>query len=57
LIQWFQDGNLLPKRIAWEIILGAYGHMKEEPSLVDVPIPAGQTVNVMYVSSPPHVCC
>lgn len=58
LIEWFRGrdltkgGNVLPKRIAWEIILGAYGHMREESSLVDVPIPKGQTVNVMCVSFP-----
>ncbi|GAA6043581.1 hypothetical protein JCM8097_005264 [Rhodosporidiobolus ruineniae] len=47
LIEWFKEGNLIPRRIAWEIILGAYEHLRNEESLVDVSIPEGQTVNVI----------
>lgn len=48
MIEWFKDGNLIPRRVAWEIILGAYNILKEEETLVDIDIPEGQTVNVMY---------
>ncbi|GAA5917451.1 hypothetical protein JCM6882_006473 [Rhodosporidiobolus microsporus] len=47
MIEWFKDGNLIPRRVAWEIILGAYNILKEEETLVDVDIPEGQTVNVI----------
>ncbi|GAA5848786.1 hypothetical protein JCM8547_006345 [Rhodosporidiobolus lusitaniae] len=47
MMQWFKNGHLIPRRIAQEIILGAYNIFKEEETLVDVPIPEGQTVNVI----------
>ncbi|GAA5825213.1 hypothetical protein JCM11251_006147 [Rhodosporidiobolus azoricus] len=47
MISWFKDGNLIPRRVAWEVILGAYNILKEEETLVDVDIPEGQTVNVI----------
>lgn len=46
LIEWFKDGNVIPRRIAWQIVLGAYEQLKQEPSLVDVTIPEGETINV-----------
>jgi serine/threonine-protein phosphatase 5 len=46
MMDWFKDGNVLPRRIAWEIILGAYNVLKEEETLVDVEIPADQTIDV-----------
>lgn len=46
MIQWFKDGHLIPKRISWQILLGAYDALREEESLVDVLIPEGQTVDV-----------
>ncbi|GAA5871040.1 hypothetical protein JCM1840_007576 [Sporobolomyces johnsonii] len=47
MMQWFKDGNVLPRRLAWQIILGAYDVLKEEETLVDVEIPEGQTINVI----------
>ncbi|GAA6006865.1 PP5 family serine/threonine-protein phosphatase [Rhodotorula paludigena] len=47
MISHFKDGKLLPKRIAWQILLGAYEILKEEESMVDVSIPEGQTVDVI----------
>ncbi|GAA5961652.1 hypothetical protein JCM21900_004629 [Sporobolomyces salmonicolor] len=47
MMQWFKDSNVLPRRLAWQIILGAYDVLKEEETLVDVEIPEGQTINVI----------
>jgi len=46
MVAHFKAGKLLPKRIVWQILLGAYNVLKEEETLVDVPIPEGQTVDV-----------
>jgi serine/threonine-protein phosphatase 5 len=46
LIDWFKDGNIIPRRLAWEICLGAQGVLASEPTLVDVSIPVGETINV-----------
>lgn len=46
MIEWFKDGNVIPRRIAWQIVLGAYEILKKEPSLVDAHIPEGETINV-----------
>lgn len=46
MVQWFKDGQVVPRRTAWQILLGAFDVLKEEPTLVDVPIPEGQTVDV-----------
>lgn len=42
LLDWFKEGKVIPRRLAWQIVLGAYDILREEPTLVDVPIPAGQ---------------
>ncbi|GAA5952624.1 hypothetical protein JCM3765_002225 [Sporobolomyces pararoseus] len=47
LLDWFKEGNVLPRRIAWLIILGAYEVLKEEESMVEVEIPADQTIDVI----------
>ncbi|KAK4054960.1 Palmitoyl-protein thioesterase 1 [Microbotryomycetes sp. JL221] len=47
MIEWFKEGNVIPRRIAWQIVLGAYEKLKEEASLVDVTIPEGETINVI----------
>lgn len=46
LIEWFKSGKLIPRRVAWEIVLGAHKILKNEPTLVDVDIPEGQTINM-----------
>lgn len=38
LKNWFKEGKLIPRRLAWEIVLGAFEVLKEENSLVEVRI-------------------
>ena len=47
MIAWFKEGKTLPKRYVWEIVLGAYEAFASEPSLVDVPVPEGTTIDVI----------
>lgn len=47
MIQWFKDGKSIPRRYAWEILLGAHSHFEKEESLVDVNIPEGQTIDII----------
>jgi len=47
IIQWFKDGKALPRRYAWEIILGAHDHFVKEESLVDVKIENDVTIDVI----------
>lgn len=47
MIQWFKDGKTLPRRYAWEIILGAYDHFVKEESLVDVKVEKDATIDVI----------
>lgn len=46
LIDWFKSGKVLPRRIAWQIVLGAQEQLEKEATLVDVRIPEGETINV-----------
>ncbi|GAA5992906.1 hypothetical protein JCM10908_001399 [Rhodotorula pacifica] len=47
MVQWFKDGQIIPRRTAWQILLGAFDVLRQEETLVDVPIPEGQTVDVI----------
>ncbi|KAM5532863.1 hypothetical protein V8D89_013504 [Ganoderma adspersum] len=47
MIQLFKDGKSIPRRYAWEILLGAHSYFEKEESLVDVVIPDGQTIDVI----------
>ncbi|KAF8210494.1 Metallo-dependent phosphatase-like protein [Mycena galopus ATCC 62051] len=47
MIQWFKDGKTLPKRIVWEIVLGAHEHFSKEESLVKVDLEDGVTCDVI----------
>jgi serine/threonine-protein phosphatase 5 len=47
MIQWFKDGKTLPRRYAWEIVLGAHDHFVKEESLVYVNIEKGVTLDVI----------
>lgn len=47
LIEWFKSGKVLPRRIAWQIVLGAQSILLNESTLVDVGIPVGQTISVI----------
>ena len=47
MLQWFKDGKALPKRYAWEIVIGAHDHFVKEESLVNVEIEEGVTCDVI----------
>lgn len=47
MIQWFKDGKTLPKRYAWEIVIGAHDQFVKEESLVNVDIEEGVTCDVI----------
>jgi serine/threonine-protein phosphatase 5 len=47
MITWFKSGKNLPRRYAWEIILGAYSHFVKEESLVNLDIKEGTTCDVI----------
>ncbi|BGP17335.1 hypothetical protein JCM10213_007549 [Rhodosporidiobolus nylandii] len=53
LLAYFKEGKLVPRRVAWEICLGAYERLREEESLVEVEVPEGETVNVIGTPSRP----
>ncbi|SCZ95325.1 BZ3500_MvSof-1268-A1-R1_Chr11-2g03434 [Microbotryum saponariae] len=57
LIEWFRKGETIPKRLAWQIVLGAYEKLKEEKSLVKVTIPQGETMNVYGAPLHPQSFC
>jgi len=44
---WFKDGKTIARRHAWEIVLGAYDALSQEPSLVDVTIPEGEVADIV----------
>jgi serine/threonine-protein phosphatase 5 len=47
MIQWYKAGKTLPRRYAWEIILGAHDHFVKEESLVDVKVENDVTITVI----------
>ncbi|KAH9083732.1 phosphoprotein phosphatase [Lactarius deliciosus] len=47
MMQWFKDGKALPRRYAWEIVLGAHDHFAKEESLVDVKVDKEVTIDVI----------
>jgi serine/threonine-protein phosphatase 5 len=47
MIQWFKDGKTLPRRYAWEIVIGAHDHFVKEESLVPVNIEKDVTIDVI----------
>lgn len=47
MIQYFKDGKRLPRRYAWQIILGAIRALKQEPTVVDYHIAQGTTIDVI----------
>ncbi|OJA13066.1 hypothetical protein AZE42_01901 [Rhizopogon vesiculosus] len=47
MIDWFKSGKNLPRRYAWEIILGAYSHFVKEESLVNLDVQEGMTCDVI----------
>ena len=47
MIKLFKDGKALPKRYVWEIALGAYSVFEKEPSLVELAVESGRSVDVI----------
>lgn len=47
MMKLFKDGNALPKRFVWEIVLGAYSVFEKEPSLVELKLESGKSVDVI----------
>jgi serine/threonine-protein phosphatase 5 len=47
MMKLFKDGKALPKRYVWEIALGAYSVFEKEPSLVEVTLESGRSVDVI----------
>lgn len=47
MIEWFKAGKNLPRRYAWEIILGACSHFVKEESLVNLDLQDGVTCDVI----------
>ena len=47
MIQSFKKGGKVPKRVAWEIILGCREVVERERSLVEVSVPEGVTCDVV----------
>jgi serine/threonine-protein phosphatase 5 len=47
MIEWFKADKTLPRRIAWEIILGAHEHFKNENTLESIDIQKGMTCDVI----------
>ena len=47
MIEGFKNGGNIPKRVAWEIVLGVKALVDAERSLVEVTIPQGSTCEVI----------
>lgn len=47
MIEWFKAGKNLPRRYAWEIILGACSHFVKEESMVNLDLQEGVTCDVI----------
>ncbi len=47
MVEYFKNGGKLHNRYSWQIILGAFRAMQQEPSLVDYEVPEGTTVDVI----------
>ncbi|KIJ67953.1 hypothetical protein HYDPIDRAFT_83817, partial [Hydnomerulius pinastri MD-312] len=47
MIDWFKQGKKLPRRYAWEIVLGAHAHFAKEDSLVNLNLEDGETCDVI----------
>lgn len=47
MIEHFKNGGKLHNRYSWQIILGAFRALKQEPTLVDYDIPEDTTVDVI----------
>ncbi|KAJ9474058.1 putative Serine/threonine-protein phosphatase T (putative) [Pseudozyma hubeiensis] len=47
MVQHFKDGGKLHNRYSWQIILGAFRALQQEPTLVDYKVPEGTTIDVI----------
>lgn len=47
MIESFKKGGKVPRRVAWEIVLGVKAAVEKEKSLVEIEIPKGCTVEII----------
>lgn len=47
MIGSFKKGGKIPKRVAWEIILGVKDIIEKERTLVEIEIPKGSTCDII----------
>ena len=47
MIESFKKGGKVPKRVAWEIVLGCKDAIDRERSLVEVTVPEGVTCDIV----------
>lgn len=47
MIESFKKGGKVPRRVAWEIILGVKDIVEKESSLVEIEIPSGATCDII----------
>ncbi|KAI6026160.1 phosphoprotein phosphatase [Pisolithus microcarpus] len=47
MLDWFKEGKKIPRRFAWEIVLGAYAQFIKEESLVQISLGEGETCDVI----------
>ena len=56
MIESFKNGGKVPKRVAWEIILGVQALVVKESSLVEVVVHKGATCDVVGDSELRGIC-
>lgn len=47
MLDWFKEGKKIPRRFAWEIVLGAYAQFIKEESLVQISLGEGEACDVI----------
>ncbi len=55
MIKSFKNGGKVPKRVAWEIVLGCKEVVEKERSLVEVTVPEGVICDVVGDSESPVI--
>ena len=56
MLDWFKNGNTLPRRYVWEIVLGCHSILEKEQSLTDIILEEGMTCDIIGDThgTPPH---
>ena len=55
MIESFNQGGKVPRRVAWEIILGVKELVEKDRSLVEVEVPEGVSVSIVGDSESSHL--